>query len=66
MEPFSGVRGAETVGDAYFGLYLRAMGRGRARRADELQALLMKAGFSGSKVHRTRYPVYAGLISATP
>jgi len=66
VEPFSGVRGAETVGDAYFGLYLRAMGRGRARRADELQALLMKAGFSGSKVHRTRYPVYAGLISATP
>jgi demethylspheroidene O-methyltransferase len=66
VEPFSGVRGAETVGDAYFGLYLRAMGRGRARRADELQALLAKAGFSGSRVHRTRYPVYAGLISASP
>lgn len=66
VEPFSGVRGAETVGDAYFGLYLRAMGRGRARRADELQALLSRAGFSSSRVHRTRYPVYAGLISATP
>src|SRR5690606_38772649 len=66
VEPFSGVRGAETVGDAYFGLYLRAMGRGRARRADELQALLARAGFAGSKVHRTRYPVYAGLISAAP
>ena len=66
VEPFSGVRGAETVGDAYFGLYLRAMGRGRARRSDELQALLAKAGFSTSKVHRTRYPVYAGLISAAP
>lgn len=64
VEPFSGVRGAETVGDAYFGLYLRAMGRGRARRADELQALLARAGFSRSKVHRTRYPVYAGLITA--
>lgn len=66
VEPFSGVRGAETVGDAYFGLYLRAMGRGRARRSDELQALLAKAGFTNSRVHRTRYPVYAGLISAAP
>jgi demethylspheroidene O-methyltransferase len=64
VEPFSGVRGAETVGDVYFGFYLRAMGRGRARRADELQALLGKAGFSRTKVHRTRYPVYAGLITA--
>lgn len=64
VEPFSGVRGAETVGDAYFGLYLRAMGRGRARRADELQALLARAGFTRSRVHRTRYPVYAGLITA--
>ncbi len=64
VEPFSGVRGAEAVGDAYFGLYLRAMGRGRARRADELRALLGKAGFTRSKVHRTRYPVYAGLIAA--
>ncbi|MFN0099321.1 MAG: methyltransferase [Gemmatimonadaceae bacterium] len=64
VEPFSGVRGAETVGDAYFGLYLRAMGRGRARRADELRVLLAKAGFSRTKVHETRYPVYAGLISA--
>ncbi len=64
VEPFSGVRGAETVGDVYFGLYLRAMGRGRARRADELQALLGRAGFARTKVHRTRYPVYAGLITA--
>ena len=64
VEPFSGVRGAETVGDVYFGLYLRAMGRGRARRADELQALLERAGFTRSRVHRTRYPVYAGLITA--
>lgn len=64
VEPFSGVRGAETVGDVYFGLYLRAMGRGRARRAEELQELLARAGFSHSRVHRTRYPVYAGLISA--
>ena len=46
------------------GLYLRAMGRGRARRADELRALLGKAGFTRTRVHKTRYPVYAGLISA--
>jgi demethylspheroidene O-methyltransferase len=64
-EPFAGVRGAEVVGDVYFGYYLWAMGRGRARRADELRALLSDAGFRRVRVRPTRYPVQAGVMVGT-
>jgi demethylspheroidene O-methyltransferase len=64
VEPFSGVRGAERVGDAYFGLYLFAMGRGRARTVAQHQALLRAAGFSRTRVVATRYPVQAGILAA--
>jgi len=62
-EPFAGVQGAEAVGDVYFAYYLRAMGRGRARRAGELRALLQDAGFRRVRVRPTRYPVVAGVIT---
>jgi demethylspheroidene O-methyltransferase len=65
VEPFAGVPGAEVVGDAYFGLYLRAMGRGRARTIADIKSLLTQAGFGSSRVVKTRYPVYAGMIVAT-
>ena len=42
-----GTPGAETVGDAYFGFYLLAMGRGRARTPEQLKQMLTEAGFSG-------------------
>ncbi|HZF68719.1 MAG TPA: methyltransferase, partial [Gemmatirosa sp.] len=64
-EPFAGVRGAEVVGDVYFGYYLWAMGRGRARRADELRALLTDAGFRRVRVRPTRYPVQVGVMVGT-
>ena len=64
-EPFAGVRGAETVGDVYFGFYLWAMGRGRARRVDELRALLADAGFRRIRVRPTRYPVQVGVMVGT-
>lgn len=63
-EPLAGVRGAEAVGDVYFAYYLRAMGRGRARRAAEFRALLEGAGFRRVRVRRTRYPVVAGVVTA--
>jgi demethylspheroidene O-methyltransferase len=66
VEPFAGVPGAEVVGDVYFGFYLRAMGRGRARTVGELRALLSQAGFSSVRVVKTRYPVYAGMLVAEP
>ena len=61
-EPFAGARGTEVVGDVYFGYYLWAMGRGRARRADELRALLTDAGFRRVRVRPTRYQVQAGVM----
>jgi demethylspheroidene O-methyltransferase len=61
-EPFAGARGAEVVGDVYFGLYLWAMGRGRARREEELRALLRAAGFRRVRTRRTRYPVQCGVM----
>ncbi|HEY0776720.1 MAG TPA: methyltransferase, partial [Gemmatirosa sp.] len=62
-EPLAGVRGAEAVGDVYFAYYLSAMGRGRARRADEFRALLERAGFRRVRVRPTRYPVVAGVVT---
>lgn len=64
VEPFGRTPGIERVGDAYFGLYLRAMGRGRARSAQELTALLAEAGFRGMREHRTRRPMLTSLLSA--
>lgn len=64
VEPFSGIKGAERVGDAYFGLYLFAMGRGRTRTIAQHQALLRAAGFSKTRLVPTRYPVHTGIIAA--
>ncbi|MBU2033067.1 MAG: methyltransferase, partial [Alphaproteobacteria bacterium] len=44
-EPMAGTRGAQKMGDAYFGLYLWVMRSGRPRRAEEIGALLDAAGF---------------------
>jgi demethylspheroidene O-methyltransferase len=63
-EPMSGMPGAEPVGDAYFGFYLLAMGRGRPRSADELTALLRAAGFEWVHALRTRMPMLTGLLVA--
>ncbi len=55
-EPMSGVRGAESVGDAYFGFYLLAMGRGRPRRASEIADMLRAAGFTRVRALATPRP----------
>jgi demethylspheroidene O-methyltransferase len=62
-EPLAETPGAERVG-AYFALYLAAMGRGRPRRADELVDLLERAGFERPRLHRTRLPLVARVVSA--
>ncbi len=63
-EPMAGTPGAEPIGDAYFGFYLLAMGRGRARRPDELKRLLEVAGFTGIRELSTRRPLLAGAMVA--
>jgi demethylspheroidene O-methyltransferase len=64
-EPMSGTPGAEPIGEAYFGFYLLAMGRGRPRRMEELQAMLKEAGFASSRAMPTRTPMLTSLLVAT-
>jgi demethylspheroidene O-methyltransferase len=63
-EPMAETPGAETVGDAYFGLYLKAMGRGRPRTPDENAALLRQAGFEAVRQRRTSRPFLTCVIQA--
>jgi demethylspheroidene O-methyltransferase len=64
-EPMSGTRGAEPIGDAYFGLYLWAMGSGRTRTAKEIEAMLREAGFNRIREMRTRRPLLTRLLIAS-
>ncbi len=64
-EPMAGIRGADAMADAYFGLYLWAMGRGRPRRAEELAALLEEAGFNQIRHLRTAQPLLVSAIIAS-
>jgi demethylspheroidene O-methyltransferase len=64
-EPMAATPGAEAMGDAYFGIYLFAMGRGRPRSAAQLTALLQQAGFGQVRRLRTAMPLQTGLLRAT-
>ena len=64
VEPMAGVRGARAMGDAYFAMYLFAMGAGRARSADELTGLCRAAGFSRCRRVPTNYPISTGILVA--
>lgn len=63
-EPMSETPGAEPVGDAYFGLYLLAMGSGRTRPPREHRAMLTAAGFGDIRLVRTRRPLQTRVILA--
>lgn len=63
-EPMAGTRGAEAMGDAYFGFYLLAMGSGRSRSAERLSDMLAAAGFTGIRRVPTRIPLQTGLLVA--
>lgn len=65
-EPMSGTPGAEAMGDAYFGFYLLAMGKGRSRSAAQLTALLHAAGFGDVRLLRNPMPLQTQLIVARP
>lgn len=64
-EPMSETPGAEPMGDAYFGFYLMAMGRGRPRTAAHLITLLKQAGFGVVRTVKTHRPLQTGLLIAT-
>lgn len=63
-EPLAGDRDSAPMADAYFGFYLLAMGKGRARSAAELIMMLERAGFTEPRQIGTPRPLLSGLIQA--
>lgn len=65
-EPMSGAPGRDPMAEAYFGFYLLAMGRGRARRPAEIAQMVRAAGFSATRMAPTRTPMLVRVMIATP
>ena len=63
-EPMAEIPGARAMGDAFFGLYLWAMGSGRPRSPAEIEAMLKAAGFAQTRQVPTAQPVIASCIVA--
>lgn len=63
-EPMAGTPGAEPMGDAYFGFYLLAMGKGRPRTAQQLTSMLRSAGFGRIRQLPTHLPLQTRLLRA--
>ena len=59
----AGAPGAEPMGDAYFGFYLLAMGRGRPRSANEIAAHLNEAGFRRVRRLKTPRPLLVSAVA---
>lgn len=62
-EPMAETPGAERV-EAYFAMFLLAMGSGRLRTRAELADLLTAAGFTGVREHATANPLLVRVLSA--
>ena len=63
-EPMAGTAGAAPIGDTYFSFYLWAMGSGRPRTAEELQAMCLAAGFTRVREFKTPIPALTRLLVA--
>jgi demethylspheroidene O-methyltransferase len=55
-------RGAEAMGDAYFGFYLLAMGSGRPRSAVRLAEMVREAGFREARLMRSPRPIMTQVL----
>ncbi|MCG6897385.1 MAG: acetylserotonin O-methyltransferase [Thiocapsa sp.] len=64
-EPMSGTPGAEPIGDAYFGLYLLAMGSGRPRTPLEIEHMLRVNVFDPVRLVPTARPILTRLLVAS-
>ncbi len=64
-EPMARISGAEPMGEAFFGLYLWAMGSGRPRSPAEIIAMTRAAGFAHARLVATAQPVNASVILVT-
>lgn len=65
-EPMAGTPGAQAMGDAYFGLYLWAMGSGRPRTVAQLSALLQAAGFEPPRLLPNPLPLQTRVLATRP
>ena len=65
IEPLAETASATRMGDAYFGLYLWAMGSGQPRSESRLRAMLAEAGFSHVKAAKTGLPIITSLLVAS-
>jgi demethylspheroidene O-methyltransferase len=63
-EPMSAAPRRDRVADAYFGLYLLAMGRGQTRTPQLLSAELQRAGFRRARLLRVRTPALLQVLLA--
>lgn len=61
-EPLAGIRWMKAVTDAYFNIYLSAMGSGRTRTVAEVARLGKAAGFHNARAVHTRNPLLTSLI----
>ena len=64
VEPLADSPHAKSMGHAYFGLYLWAMGSGRPRTAKELNKMLKAAGFREIKPIHTNLPIITSALVA--
>jgi len=65
-EPMSAAPKPDRIADAYFGFYLLAMGRGRARTPARIMEMMREAGFRRARQLRTRTPSLLRVILARP
>jgi demethylspheroidene O-methyltransferase len=65
-EPMSAAPARDPMAEAYFGFYLLAMGRGRARRPAEICEMVKAAGFGCVRNVPTRTPMLVRVLIATP
>jgi demethylspheroidene O-methyltransferase len=63
-EPLADTSTAGRLLEAYFDMYLLAMGQGRLRRPAELRAQLTAAGFSDIRRRRTPIPLITSVIES--
>ena len=52
------------MGQAYFGFYLLAMGRGRPRSSQEIKDFLIEAGFKRTKLVKNMMKINAQIVVA--
>ena len=63
-EPMAGGNSTKKMSDAYFGMYLMAMGKGSARTHKEIFAFLKQVGFKNIRSLNVSLPIQTGLIVA--